>query len=1069
MTDRRVRVILELVTAGYESGAARAAKSTDQITEAAKRAVEANSRLTSEEKALARERDKITADIERSAERQRAAADRVSTTMLTAGAAILAGVGLTAKAAMDWESQFAGVRKTVDGTGEQIRALEGDLRGMARSMATSHEEIAATAEAAGQLGVATEDVASFTRTMLMLGETTNLTADEAATSIAQISNIMGTASTDIGRFASTLVLLGNNGASTEAEILNLANRIAGAAQIVGVSEQGVLALSNAMASVGINAELGGSAMSRAMIGMNTAVLSGGERLEAFAQISSMTAEEFSAAWKADPTKAVQAFVSGLDRINEEGGNAVDALGEVGLKGTQNTQVFLALAGAHEMLADSIAMGADAWATPTALLDEYAQRANTTAFKTEVAWNTIKDAAITAGSATLPVVAGLADGIAGLASTFSSLPQGAQNTAVAIAAIGGAGLVAVGGTMKLLGAAADLKSDLSDLGVDFGALKGKMGDLPWGKIALGAAAAAAAIAIASVAIGEWQRHATAGISAADQVATSMENLGKKGASLSVAQVQVDNLNAALKNLGMNQVDGVGGLFKSLGDDARTGLAGVREGFDGLLFGMRTQAGLVRDEVDKIDAALAGMASGGQLASAQMAFTKLSDAAMASGESVEFVAEQFPQFRAALETTAAALDVTGLSATDYANWMRGDVPDAIQAAVSAGGPLVSNLTDQQRALVETASAAELHASALRETSAAQAQAAQGAAGLIGGLTGMEAAFDSAAEAAKKNGQNLDANTEAGRNNLNALAGIVGQTGKYVEQLEKAGASQAELDAAMTRGREQFIAAAIAMDGTSTSAEEARAKAEALADEMGLIPNQVTTLFNTPGADVSKQQARDMETAVKRIPSLAQTSILAPGARPSKAEVDAFIKSVGDVPGLTTAQIRTIADLYGVRAAQEAIDSVRGKTVQVVVNYKATGVSSTRVASAYASGGHVTGPGSGTSDSILALVSNGEYIIKAASVAKLGLDRLHWLNEHGSLPRFATGGAVQPMIHYAPSYTPPPSFSASSQSSRSAPGLSAEAIRAALDGATLRLGSVDPITRHLEATLVTSLRRH
>ena len=901
MTDRRVRVLLDLVASGFQAGVAKAKASTDALIG--------------------------------SLEKNQKALGDVSTAMMGAGVAALAGVGAVAKTAMDWESAWAGVKKTVDGTDEQLRSLEGSLREMARTMPATHAEIAATAEAAGQLGVATEDVASFTRTMIMLGETTNLTADEAATSIAQISNIMGTAAGDVDRFAATLVKLGNNGASTEAEILNLANRVAGAAQIVGMTEQGVLALSNAMASVGINAELGGSAMSRAMIGMNTAVLSGGERLEAFAQISSMTAAEFSAAWKADPTKAVQAFVSGLDRINKEGGNAAAALGDVGLKGTQNTQVFLALAGAHEMLADSIAMGADAWAKPTALLDEYAQRANTTQFKVEVAWNTMKDAAITAGSATLPVIAGLADGAATLVSSFASLPQPVQSTVVGLAALGGAGLVAVGGTMKLVSTFADLKGDLKTLGVDLSGLGGKMGSLPWGKIAAGAAIGGAAITAITIAVGEYQKHALASISTTEQVATSMANLAQ-GAGIASLNVQVDQLNEALGKLGMKQLDGIGGMFKQLGDDARSGLGGVREGVDGLLFGMRTQSGLIRDEVEKIDAALAGMAQGGDLSGAQNAFRKLTDEAARAGESIEFTAQQFPQFQAILATTAAALDVTGLSASDYANWMRGDVPDAIQAAVSAGGPLVSNLTDQQRALVETASAAERNAAALRETSEAQAKAAQGAAGLIGGLTGMEAAIDAATEAVKENGKTLDANTEAGRNNLNALASLSSSTGRYVEQLAKAGASQAELDAAMTRGRESFIQAAMAMDDTSASAAEAREKAEALADEMGLMPSQVTTLFTTPGADVSKQQAKGMESAVKKIPSLAETSILAPGARPSKAEVDSFVKSVGNVPGLTEAEIRTIAELYGVDVAKRAVASVKDKTVTIRTVFRNVG---------------------------------------------------------------------------------------------------------------------------------------
>ena len=46
-------------------------------------------------------------------------------------------------------------------------------------------------------------------------------------------------------------------------------------------------------------------------------------------------------------------------------------------------------------------------------------------------------------------------------------------------------------------------------------------------------------------------------------------------------------------------------------------------------------------------------------------------------------------------------------------------------------------------------------------------------------------------------------------------------------------------------------------------------------------------------------------------------------------------------------------------------------------------------YASGGKVTGPGTGTSDSIPAMLSDGEYVIKASSVAKYGVETLNALN--------------------------------------------------------------------------------
>lgn len=58
--------------------------------------------------------------------------------------------------------------------------------------------------------------------------------------------------------------------------------------------------------------------------------------------------------------------------------------------------------------------------------------------------------------------------------------------------------------------------------------------------------------------------------------------------------------------------------------------------------------------------------------------------------------------------------------------------------------------------------------------------------------------------------------------------------------------------------------------------------------------------------------------------------------------------------------------------------------------------------ASGGYIVGPGSGTSDSIPAMLSNGEYVINAEAVDRIGLPILNGLNS-GRLDGFATGGYI------------------------------------------------------------------
>ena len=62
--------------------------------------------------------------------------------------------------------------------------------------------------------------------------------------------------------------------------------------------------------------------------------------------------------------------------------------------------------------------------------------------------------------------------------------------------------------------------------------------------------------------------------------------------------------------------------------------------------------------------------------------------------------------------------------------------------------------------------------------------------------------------------------------------------------------------------------------------------------------------------------------------------------------------------------------------------------------------------AAGGYITGPGTGTSDSIPAMLSNGEYVIRSAAVDAVGLSTLDAINA-GRVPEFADGGSVDDTI--------------------------------------------------------------
>lgn len=121
---------------------------------------------------------------------------------------------------------------------------------MAKEIPASTTEIAAVAEAAGQLGIETESIEEFTRTMIDLGEATNMTADVAATEFARFANITQMSQEDFDRLGSSVVALGNSMATTEAEISSMAMRLAAQGSQVGMTEAQIMALAGTMSSLG---------------------------------------------------------------------------------------------------------------------------------------------------------------------------------------------------------------------------------------------------------------------------------------------------------------------------------------------------------------------------------------------------------------------------------------------------------------------------------------------------------------------------------------------------------------------------------------------------------------------------------------------------------------------------------------------------------------------------------------------------------------------------------------------------------------------------------------------------
>lgn len=407
------------------------------------------------------------------------------------------GVALvtSAKSAIEFEDAFTGVEKTVDGTEEQMAELKQGIRDMAKEIPSSTTEISAVAEAAGQLGIETDNILSFSKAMIDLGNSTNLTAEDAASQLAKFANIMGMSQKDFDKLGSSVVDLGNHFATTEADIVEMSMRLAGAGKQVGLSEGQVLGLATALSSVGIEAEMGGSAISKAMVKMQNAVelsstklqditkktgmslhdlqlmsandsmgfkelagsldmtstelkniVNAGVDLENFSKISGMTTEKFKEQWEKDAAGALSAFIQGLGNAEDKGESAVTMLTEMGLTEVRLRDSLLRAANAGNLFTKAIKTGTEAWEDNTALTNEANKRYETVQSKIKIATNKVKDLFITLGNKLLPVVDKGINKIENVTKWLDNLNDGQVETILKIAGI----VTAAGPLLTIMG-------------------------------------------------------------------------------------------------------------------------------------------------------------------------------------------------------------------------------------------------------------------------------------------------------------------------------------------------------------------------------------------------------------------------------------------------------------------------------------------------------------------------------------------------------------------------------------------------------------------------------------------
>ncbi len=263
---------------------------------------------------------------------------------------------LAVKSAVDFQKSFTGIRKTVDATVEQFKQLKNELIDMSTKIPVTTEELFTIGEAAGQMGVKIGELKEFTRVIADLGVSTkDLRGEEAAFFLSRFANITGMNRKEFHNLASVIVKLGNDYATSEGQIAKMGLMLAAQGRRAGLAAEEILGMASSLTSLGIRAERGGSAFSRVMQFMTTAVLrKGGEELALFSRTAGKSVQEFSKVYKENPIKAIIAFIDGLTAMESRGKDTSLLLQRLGFGGIRLTDVLGRVTSATANFSDHIA-------------------------------------------------------------------------------------------------------------------------------------------------------------------------------------------------------------------------------------------------------------------------------------------------------------------------------------------------------------------------------------------------------------------------------------------------------------------------------------------------------------------------------------------------------------------------------------------------------------------------------------------------------------------------------------------------------------------------------------------
>ena len=985
-------------------------------------------------------------------------------------AGVGAAVGIT-KIAVAWEKSFAEVARTSKVSSDDVGYLKAQFVNLVDTLPVSWEKLTEIGTLAGQLGIVKSEVADFTKVTAMFSATTGVSVEDTATAFGRLDALIPSVDGNYQGLAESILKVGTNSVATEGDIINITGQLASIAGPAGYSYDQIIGLSGALASVGAPPELSRGTIQRAFGKIGAAVSDGGIELDKWAKASGMSADEFRTQWNDD---ASGVFTKFMGKINEAGVGADAVLKELGITSVRDVPLLKKLAGAADntgksgtLLKTSLEQAADATGE---LQKQYAIISGTTGAKLQVLLQNILSTLDKIGSSNFgllndlitnvttsvrdfsdslnePVrlfdmwnlditngeLAGMGVVIAGVVGALGLLVAGIGRVAASTLAMRDVMGVMRGSFSKTSTTASGLATNISYLKGNVGGLAGRMSLASkatgvWNSASKGlhsalskigpelAVVAAFAGADYLLQLDKQSREAGTG---ADQMANKFIaakdslsllkgiKVNQGGAwgneDLKPFITDIDNLGKGLDHIGK------GGMWNDFGETFKDlGRVGKEDSFANITTGL-----------SKMDAGFEQLVGAGNVKVAKDQMQQLVSSAHLTDDQLSVLIERMPNYKRELTNTLNGHEM--------------DATDANLRKAARGG--VSEMTD---ALVEMAGVSKDAVTAnFGGSSDAALQFMDSIDQGTESIYDMNAAYQSTLDRVNQKGK--DAWVKAGNDVsdytdiatvslddfLTTMDGQIVTAQKRFGNLAKIALRGGQDAAAEAAKYSPEIIDTIAngsdegfqhwLDNLDLMSKDARSLVEA--NIAGLTPTVVAD-FKRLGGGSRDELIKALSEGTRTVDQILDDLRKDNAGKPIRLNTDTS-KAAKDIADFKARQSGGKVDLEAALSTYDAardldrwIANNNWRVVHIQVNATNPNIGF-GLGDGHATGGYISGPGTGTSDSIPARLSNGEFVFTAAAVRNIGVNNLYDLMRQAQRG-FATGGYVAASSNsYVPSY--------------------------------------------------------